>query len=90
MPVMVARKSGDQWDTVVKFGWNAGDDSSTITMLSTLPWSLNFSWHWHHQSLVQTQTSGSSQVVGPEYPRPPHCPYSGTVLPVGTGAVTVV
>lgn len=46
--------------------------------------------HWHHHALVQTQTNGVSQAVGPAYPRPPHCPYSGTVVPVGTGAVTVV
>lgn len=46
--------------------------------------------HWHHHALVQTQTNGVSQDVGPAYPSPPHCPYSGTVVPVGTGAVTVV
>lgn len=60
-----------------------------LSCISRLP-KVAAAWHWHHQSLVQTQTNGLSQVVGPAYPRPPHRPYSGTMVPVGIGAVTVV
>lgn len=45
-------------------------------------------WHWHHQVLRQTQAYGLAQLVGPEYPIPPHWPHSGTGTPV-PGAVVV-
>lgn len=39
-----------------------------------------------------THANGETQVVGPEYVRPPHCPYCGTVPEDGavvTGALVV-
>ena len=78
----------------MELGCNAGGVSSAravLGMSSSSPNSLTVeAWHWHHHALAQTQTNGFSQVVGPAYPRPPHCPYSGTAVPVGKGAVTVV
>lgn len=78
----------------MELGCNAGGVSSARAVLGMLSSSSNSlkvaAWHWHHHALAQTQTKGLSHVVGPAYPRPPHCSYSGTAVPVGTGAVTVV